>query len=600
MKRLFFILMLILPSWIWAENIPQWKAEELAVRFLSSVQTSRSGSIVLEMVCDGTEHSRGRGESGNPPFYVFNNTTGKGFVIVSGEDVSTPVLGYSFENNFPAGGIPINLQGMMDHYTRQINYARSNGYSAPEEISRLWKTGSVPTPGNVVLNYKTAHWDQEEPDNDSCFVINGTRASTGCVATATAIVMRHHGWPEAGKGYIPSYSYKDVESGEIFTVPGRQLGHSYNWKAMPMVYDRNSSVESRIQIARLMADLGVMLRSCYSENNGTGACNQDIPVSLIKYMDYAPTAQFVYRRMYSNQEWSEMMQNSLKQYGPIVYGGEDTPETGHAFVLEGFTDNGYYSFNLGWGGYCNGYYKLDAINVDGFNLKNNQDAIIGIKKNEGEAAYEDIILDYFSSNKFYPYASRRGMSISDDTITYNRPFTLFVQNIMNNGTKIYNGLDIDIMVTDKNYRIKEKIGEISIKSTFRYREVLSGSITCLVSGTFTPGDRICLFYHPAGDSTRWERIKGIHDEIILEEVRIPSKDIELGYNRSSKDLTLRYSGEVADLSLVDPEGRFKYIGKIGKENVFILHTLRLKAGKYFLHINMQGYFKELSFIIDNP
>ena len=47
-------------------------------------------------------------------YYIYNVGNDNGFVIVSGDDRTTPILGYSTVGHFDAAQVPANLQGMLD------------------------------------------------------------------------------------------------------------------------------------------------------------------------------------------------------------------------------------------------------------------------------------------------------------------------------------------------------------------------------------------------------------------------------------------------------------------------------------------------------
>ena len=53
-------------------------------------------------------------------YYVFNVGDNNGFVIVSGDDRTNPILGYSDEGHFDAAKVPVNMQGMLDSYNAQL------------------------------------------------------------------------------------------------------------------------------------------------------------------------------------------------------------------------------------------------------------------------------------------------------------------------------------------------------------------------------------------------------------------------------------------------------------------------------------------------
>ena len=65
---------------------------------------------------------------------------------------------------------------------------------------------------------------------------------------------------------------------------------------------------------------------------------------------------------YSAEEWNEMMRMELDKERPVVYRAEQLEvDGGHAFLLDGYTDEGYFSINWGWYGSYNGLFTLDAL-----------------------------------------------------------------------------------------------------------------------------------------------------------------------------------------------------------------------------------------------
>lgn len=71
-------------------------------------------------------------------FYVFNFDIGDGFVIVSGDDIVKPILGYSTENDFDPDNIPPQVVKWLEGYKDQIRYAMEAELQPTEEISRAW------------------------------------------------------------------------------------------------------------------------------------------------------------------------------------------------------------------------------------------------------------------------------------------------------------------------------------------------------------------------------------------------------------------------------------------------------------------------------
>ena len=78
--------------------------------------------------------ARGFARSANPsdgePFYVFNAEGNKGFVIVSGDDRTTEILGYSKTGKLDINQLPENLKGWLEGYARQIEAQLESHQSA--------------------------------------------------------------------------------------------------------------------------------------------------------------------------------------------------------------------------------------------------------------------------------------------------------------------------------------------------------------------------------------------------------------------------------------------------------------------------------------
>ena len=180
-------LCILLACWtlcLWAERIPEKQARKIATEFFQHNKPQLAVNN-LRMVLDGeTPDSRAAGV--DPAFYVYNNPNGKGFVIISGDDIAQPVLGYSFENEFLAEQLPEHIEGWMESLKKQINDGRKYGVASLPDNRSLSRTGEV------VVKLETAQWNQGSPYNQLLPTIDGQLAPTGCVITATAIIMRYH------------------------------------------------------------------------------------------------------------------------------------------------------------------------------------------------------------------------------------------------------------------------------------------------------------------------------------------------------------------------------------------------------------------------
>lgn len=67
------------------------------------------------------------------------------------------------------------------------------------------------------------------------------------------------------------------------------------------------------------------------------------------------------RAWFTLRDWSQMLYDAMKQYGPVLYGGY-TVSSGHAFVCDGYDGEGLFHFNWGWDGKADGYFAIDLLN----------------------------------------------------------------------------------------------------------------------------------------------------------------------------------------------------------------------------------------------
>ena len=284
----------------------------------------------LHKVWDSNDLAEFAGKATHADFEVIANKNGNGFAIVSGESV----IGYSLDTEAPSiEEIPEN----MLHYLKNF----SSRASEPQKANI----------GNVVVQLETPKWAQRDPYNRLCPEKNGKKCITGCIPTAFAIVMRYHKWPQHGTGKV----YNPI-TGEAVDISQ----HTYNWDNMLMEYKSGEFTEEQAnEVAALMMHLGFAYMVSYGTNSTDGNHNSD---KISKYFEYENVGK-TQRWQVSNAEWERLIKESLDNGCPIPYAATNTGtgDAKHIFVLDGYTDSGYYHFNWGWGGNGNGYFKLSDM-----------------------------------------------------------------------------------------------------------------------------------------------------------------------------------------------------------------------------------------------
>lgn len=360
MKRLLhiqFLLVLLLAlgySPLQAKRITQWQAQQQAYSFWGKQMPQKAKA----------KSRTATTASPSDAYYVFNNDAG-GFVIIAGDDAVTPVLGYTSTGSFDAENLPDGLKDLLKSYERQIA-ALGDNYVANQTATRAAFTGEK------LLN--TAKWNQMAPFNK----YTPNNYVTGCVATAGAIVMKHHGYPAKGTG-SHSYTWK----GKTLTA---NFEHDYDWASMPAKYDGTNDADFD-GVARLMADLGVAVEMNYAKD-GSGSYIGDLVTALQKYYGYSKLSHLMAIEDVGAEAWNSRLREEIDANRPVLYAASDPARGGHAFVIDGYKDESF-SVNWGWGGYCDGFYQIGALNPEsagkptGDKYNVDQSAVFGMEPSDG-------------------------------------------------------------------------------------------------------------------------------------------------------------------------------------------------------------------------
>ena len=352
----FCIFLLTLEVPVWADRVTPQQAAAVAERFLSAESPATKSSSASIRLAGTWPLTQTKGAVQEPALYLFERDGG-GYVVVAADDVSLPVIGYSTTGQISKGELPCNLRYMLDWHASMIDYARTHGSQASSATKAQWQS----TKGNDgdEVHLETAQWDQSGlPWNAMVPKLGGRDCHAGCVATAQAIILRYHQWPEKGTGTLPSYYW--YSGGR--EMPGHTLGHEYDWSQMPLVYEPGQYTEEQgHQVAQLLYDLAIANEMDFHPN-GSGAAVESV-FCLTKYFGIDKQMRLMDWDYYSKDVWEEMIRAEIDANRPIYYVGT-TDYEGHAFLVDGYKGP-YFSLNYGWSGYFNDYYLLrPSVSLD--------------------------------------------------------------------------------------------------------------------------------------------------------------------------------------------------------------------------------------------
>ncbi len=256
-------------------------------------------------------------------------------------------------------------------------------------------------------------WNQRPYYNLYCPIDSSLytyHATTGCTATAMGQIMKYWNWPEHGYGSY-SYNWDNYDYWTYGTLSADFENTYYAWESMPNSLSEYSTAEEIDAVATLLYHVGVSIQMSY---NIDGAGSSDAPIALQEFVDsmymdhtycqenalptffgYKNTLYAHWRDNFSDTDWDNMLREEISNGRPILYGGfgidSITGETngGHAFVLDGYNNDGYFHVNWGWGGYCDGYFPTTALDADVYTFSDRQEILLGIEPNYDGVGVEE-------------------------------------------------------------------------------------------------------------------------------------------------------------------------------------------------------------------
>lgn len=417
MKKTFFSICLLILAvmCVNAQPVSMEAAKQKAVLFMQ--QNKMPFSQTMQRVA-----RHGMGEQA-APYYIFNAAEQRGFVIVSGDERTDEILGYCLEGSYDEEKIPEVMRAWLEDYEQQITLLQQG--KADGTPARL---PSHPAIAKLI----TTAWDQGDASEEGeaynmlCPTKDGVHCYTGCVATAMAQVMRYNEWPQSFSEEIPAYESERV--GKVSKLSKVR----FDWKNMLNRYDEGQSDVSCKAVATLMRYCGQSVEMDYG-TTASSAYTNDVANGLRTYFGYDVNTRFERRADYTTEAWDDLIYDELRRKRPVVYNGSN-PGGGHAFVCDGYDGNGFYHINWGWGGYCNGYYKLSILNPNGGGTGSStsnggysmtQGAVVGIQKPTGDKEeYRTLSVEKMWNENHILYIQFGNRSGLDGTFEYGFAYSL--------------------------------------------------------------------------------------------------------------------------------------------------------------------------------
>jgi len=337
-------------------------------------------------------------KTGNPLYYVVYLDP-SGFVIVAGDDLVEPIIGFARTGKFdPSENNPLgalvtkDLSGRVA-YAREVS-AASPGKSALQAQTKWQQLGaedgkpsstakSLTSVSDVrIAPFTQTTWDQGTAGNvgtTACYNYytppygdgNVNNYWAGCVATATAQLIRYYQFPTTGVGYAGFTIYADGSPLTYYLHGGNGSGGPYVWSNMPLVPTSSPSTAQCQAIGALVADVGAAVGMSYY-SGGSSASLSDAKDALLTTFDFANAR---YANNYNSDisaGLASVINPNLDARYPVLL-SITGPNGGHAVVPDGYGYSGptnaptlYHHLNLGWSGTATAWYALPQIDAGNY------------------------------------------------------------------------------------------------------------------------------------------------------------------------------------------------------------------------------------------
>lgn len=301
-------------------------------------------------------------------YYVFSRGEGRGFVIVSGDDATAPIIGYTDQGDFHYDLLPTPLRLMLDEWAEKCATLGKDGGTTGTDDARRQARARLSKARRGVDAFKAnwkdvaplvqTHWNQGYPYNifSPKRADNGQQTLTGCEATAAAQVVYYfrRDNPTELLYSTPTYSEGWFNAPVTYSLP----------KGTPVRYDlmRLSGSGTAAQdtaVAVLMYALGTCAHLGYGYQDGTATAGDTDKMGAAMDSQFNLKNDYCGKWNYTQSGWELLVYNNLSSGRPMLYSGAND-DGGHAVVLDGYqASNGLYHFNFGWGGAGDGWYTVD-------------------------------------------------------------------------------------------------------------------------------------------------------------------------------------------------------------------------------------------------
>ena len=338
---------------------------------------------------------------------VFLFQRGDEGIVAPADDSLDPVIA-----DFPKGNVnemPEVCEQWIQSYDDEINYLQEPDYLIEENGESLLLPINPIKPHNSPNNQSTdspnrqtipnlvkATWSQDSPYNDRLsFPGLSQKCLVGCIAVTIGQIMHYWGTRGYHRGCTKTTQYKWSDNG--ITVEALPPITCFDYKHLTS--GKPKTAEEILAVSTLLEYIGKAVQLKYSPT-GTGGKMSIYLKMMRERLRLGKNLRSINADSMGIKAFEEAIYQELAQGQPVAMRGV-AEVGGHSFVCSGYNaDSDMFWFNWGWGGKCNGYYKMTALNPKAkHSFNSNKAAVIGIKpeyilgdaNNDGEISVNDVM-----------------------------------------------------------------------------------------------------------------------------------------------------------------------------------------------------------------
>lgn len=349
---------------------------DLNAKEVSAQQASNKASQLMKTRVDRFDATvlsvKAVNYNGRKAYYVVQFAP-QGWALVSADDTSAPLIGYSAEGTYQIDNLPYNLEAQMGIFAEQV-IDNAQRYTQPhqswtQEESMIRRANRASADNispliNVTWNQSGVYWKY-------CPVTSsGQHAYVGCVAVGMAQAMSVAQWPAHATG---SKAYDHATFGWLSVNYDEEP--AYNWNNIL------TGANGYDDVARLLWHCGMSVTMDYG-TGGSGAQTSAIATALRTYFGYPSSVTYYNRSSFNDTDWKNLILTELQEGRAVAYSGHDPKKNyGHCFNLDGY-DGNWFHVNWGWGGKNDGYFGLDGLRDATMDMDytDGQGVVIGIRQ----------------------------------------------------------------------------------------------------------------------------------------------------------------------------------------------------------------------------